>query len=73
MKKFANEHGVTCNSKVVRVRSLASNEILSFAEQKDIDLIIMSRTKLSSHLEKMHYHSTLENVFRNAQYPIMIL
>jgi len=73
MKKFAEEHDVVCDSKVVRVKSLASSEILSFAEQKNIDLIIMSKTKLSSRLEKTHYHSTLENVFRNARCPIMIL
>lgn len=34
MKKFANEHDVACDSKVVRVKNLASDEILSFAEQK---------------------------------------
>ena len=73
MEKFASENGVTCNSKIIRGKRLASIEIVSFAEQHDVDLIMMSKTKFSSHLEKMHYHSTLENVFRNAQCAILVL
>ena len=67
MKKFAKEHDVVCDSKVVKVRNLASSEILLFAEQKNIDLIVMNKTKFSSRLEKSHHHSTLENVSRNAR------
>ena len=72
MKTFAKEHRVTCNSKIVR-GDLASSEILSFADQHDIDLIIMSKTKFSSRHEKIHHHSTLENVFRNTFCPVLIL
>ena len=69
---FAKEHEVSWGSKIVK-NGLASTKILEFAEQQDVDLIIMTRTKHSSHYEKQHYHSTVENVFRNAHCPILIL
>lgn len=37
------------------------------------DLIKTTKTKLSSRYEKQHYHSTVENMFRNAPCPILIL
>ena len=72
LEKFAKEHDVSCDSKIVK-NGLASINILEFAKQHDVDLIMMTRTKLSSHYEKQHYQSTIENVFRNAHCPIMIL
>jgi nucleotide-binding universal stress UspA family protein len=72
MKTFANKNKVECNSQIVQ-GNYASEEILSFADQHNIDLIIMSKTKFTSHKERMHYQSTLENVFRNAHCPILIL
>ncbi len=72
LEKFAKEHSVSCGSKIVK-NGLASTKILEFAKQHNVDLIITTRTKLSSHYEKQHYHSTVENVFRNAQCPILIL
>lgn len=72
LKKSANSHNVTCDSKIVK-NGLASNNILEFAKQHDIDLIVLIKTKLSSHYEKQHYHSTVENVFRHAVCPVLIL
>jgi len=72
LEKFAKEHDVSCDSKVVK-NGLASIKILEFAKQHDVDLIMMTRTRLSSHYEKQHYQSTIENVFRNTHCPIMIL
>ena len=72
MKTFAKEHDVDCYSKI-GIGNLASSEILEFAEQPDVDLIIINKTKFSSHYEKSHYHNTLENVFRNTSCPILIL
>jgi len=71
-EKFAKEHDVSCASKIVK-NGLASSKILEFAERHNVDLIIMTRTKFTSHYEKQHYHSTVENVFRNADCPILIL
>lgn len=72
LEKFAKENGVSCSSKIVK-NGLASTKILEFAERHNVDLIIMTRTKHSSHYEKQHYHSTVENVFRNSHCPILIL
>lgn len=72
MKEFARRHDVKCDSKIVRGDS-ASNEILSFIEHHDIDLIIMSKTKFVSHYEKMHHYNTIENVFSNTSRAILIL
>ncbi len=72
LEKFVKEHGVSCSSKIVK-NGLASTKILEFANQHEVDLLIMTRTKLTSHYEKQHYHSTVENVLRNAHCPILIL
>lgn len=72
LKKLAKEHLVLCDSKIIK-GGLASTKILEFAKQHNIDLIMTTRTKLSSRYEKQHYHSTVENMFRNAPCPILIL
>ena len=72
LEKFANEHNVSCDSKIVK-NGLPSTKILEFAKQHNIDLIITTRTKFSSNYEKQHYHSTVENMFRNTPCPILIL
>jgi nucleotide-binding universal stress UspA family protein len=72
LEKFAKEHDVSFGSKIVK-NGLASTKILEFAKQHNVDLIITTRTKLSSHYEKQYYHSTVENMFRNSPCPILIL
>lgn len=72
LEKFAKERDISCGSKIVK-NGLPSTKILEFAKRNDIDLIVMSRTKHSSHYKKQHYHSTVENVFRNAHCPVLIL
>ena len=72
LEKFAKEHDVSCGSKIVK-NGLASTKILEFAKQHKVDLIIITKTKLSSHYEKQYYHSTVENMFRNSPCPILIL
>lgn len=72
LEKLAKGHGVSCNSKIVK-NGLASTKILEFAKQHDVDMIVTTRTKFSSRYEKQHYHSTVENMFRNAPCPILIL
>ena len=73
--KLANtskEHGITFNSAITK-NGLASERIVDYAKKHDIDLIIIKRTKLTSSYEKQHYHSTVENIFRNASCPVLIL
>ncbi len=72
LEKLAKKHDLSFSSKTVK-NGLASMLILDFAKKHNVDLIIMTKTKLSSTYEKMHYHSTIENVFRNAHCPILIL
>ena len=72
LKKLANDHDVTCDSKIMK-NGLASNNILEFAKRNGVDLIVLIKTKLSSSYEKQHYHSTVENVFRHAVCPVLIL
>ena len=72
LEKFAKEHDISCSSKIVK-NGLASTKILEFAKQHNVDLIVTTRTKLVSRYEKQHYHSTIENMFRNAPCPILIL
>ena len=72
LEKFSKEHNISCSSKIVK-NGLASSKIIEFAKQHNADLIITTRTKFSSRYEKQHYHSTVENMFRNAPCPILIL
>ena len=72
LEKFAKEHDISCSSKIAK-NGLASTKIIEFAKRHDVDLIITTKTKLSSQYEKQHYHSTVENMFRNAPCPILIL
>lgn len=72
LEKFAKQNDVEFNSKIVK-NGLASMKILEFAKQNDIDLIIMTKTKLSSSYEKQHYQSTIENILRNIHCPTLIL
>ncbi len=72
LEKFAKEHNVSCGSKIVK-NGLPSTKILEFAKHHNVDLIITTRTKHSSRYEKQHYHSTVENMFRNSPCPILIL
>jgi len=72
LEKFSKEHNISCSSKIVK-NGLASSKIIEFAKQHNVDLIITTRTKFSSRYEKQHYYSTVENMFRNAPCPILIL
>ena len=72
LEEFSREHDVPFNSKIVK-NGMASIKILEFAKQNKIDLIIMTKTKLTNRYEKRHHHSTIENVFRTAPCPVLIL
>ena len=72
LEEFAKEHNVVFDSKIVK-NGLASTKILEYAKKHDIDLIIMAKKKISSSYEKIHYQSTIENVFRNTHCPVLIL
>lgn len=72
LTKHAKNHTVSLNCKIVK-NNMASHAILEFAEKHNVDLIIMGKTKLVSHYEKMYYPSTIENVSKNFHGDILIL
>ena len=72
LEEFAKDRDISCSSKIVK-NGLPSIRILEFAKQYKMDLIITTRTKMSSRMEKQHYQSTVENMFRNSPCPILIL
>ena len=72
MRKFASNKGVEVLSKIKRTDHVA-NEIIEFADENKIDLIILSRKKFSLSAEKIHYHSTVEGVLQNSRYSILIV
>jgi len=72
LEKYAKDHNISCDSKTAK-DGLASTKILEFSKRHDVDLIIVKQTKFSSRYEKQHHHSTVENIFRNAPCPILIL
>ena len=72
LEKLVKKQDIPFSSKIVK-NGMASVKILEFVKQHDVDLIIMTKTKFSSRYEKQHYQSTIENVFRNAHCPILIL
>ncbi len=72
LEQIAKDHDISCMSKIVK-NGIASVKILEFAAKHDVDLIILSKTKLASNYEKYHHHSTIENIFSNTTCPILIL
>ena len=65
-KKF----GINIRSKIIK-SDLESKSIIDYAKKENIDVIIMSKSKLSTHAERVYYNSTVEAVFQKA--PCMFL
>ncbi|MCH9657878.1 universal stress protein [archaeon] len=72
LERICKKYNIPFDSKIVK-NGLASAKILEFAKRHDVDLIIMTRTKITNTYERRHYQSTIENVLRNAQSPVLIL
>jgi len=72
MKNFASKFGVSVYSKTVK-NGVAAEKILEFAEKHNVELIVIGKKKSPSHYEKIHYHSTIESVFRNARCAVLIV
>lgn len=69
-KKEARKIGLDITSKIVK-SDLESKSIIDYARKENVDVIIMSKSKLSSHAERVYYNSTVEAVFEKA--PCMFL
>ena len=69
-KKEGEEFGINIISKIVK-SDLESKSIIDNAKKENIDVIIMSKSKLSTHTERVYYNSTVEAVFQKT--PCMFL
>lgn len=72
LEKVCNDKELKFTSTITK-NGLASERIVDYAKKHDVDLIITKRTKMISSYEKHSYHSTVENMFRLAPCPILIL
>ncbi|MCV0431191.1 universal stress protein [Nitrosopumilus sp.] len=72
IKKVAEKQGILMNSKIIK-SDLESQSIIEYAKKEKVDMIVMSRSKLSTHAEKMYYNSTVDAVFKNAPCPFLYI
>ena len=55
---------ISVKSKIIKC-DVVSHQIIEQAKKEKADLIVMSKTKLSTNAEKMYLESTVETVFKN--------
>ena len=72
LEKICKDKDIPFGSAITK-NGLASERIVDYAKQHDVDLIIAKRTKINLRYEKRYHHSTVENMFRLAPCPILIL
>lgn len=72
VKKKVEQFGVSTISKIVK-SDLESETIAEYAKKEDVDLIIMSKSKLRTHAERVYYNSTVENVFKKTSIPFLYI
>ena len=72
LEKICIDKDIPFGSAITK-NGLASERIVDYAKKHKVDLIITKRTKMTSSYEKHSYHSTVENMFRLAPCPILIL
>ncbi len=70
-KKF-EKLSISVKSIVVK-SNLESKTILEYSKKEDVDLIIMSKSKLGTHAEKVYYNSTVDAVFKKTSIPFLYL
>lgn len=72
VKKKVEKLGISTISKIVK-SDLESKTIVDYAKKEDVDLIIMSKSKLRTHAEKVYYNSTVEAVFKKTSIPFLYI
>lgn len=70
--KEAEQFGISSSSKIIK-SDLESRSIIEFAKDQKVDLIVMSKSKLGTHAEKLYYNSTVDAVFKNAPCPFLYI
>ncbi|WP_428323978.1 universal stress protein [Nitrosopumilus sp.] len=72
LKKEAEGFDIPSSSKIIK-SDLESRSIIEYSKEQNIDLIVMSKSKLGTHAEKMYYNSTVDAVFKNAPCPLLYI
>lgn len=72
LKKDAEKNGIPSNSKIIK-SDLESHSIVEYATEHNIDLIVMSRSKVGTHAEKLYYNSTVDAVFKKSPCPFLYI
>ena len=72
LEKYAIKHQVSPIFKIEK-SNIPSHSILEFAEDHEVDLIIMGKRKLATRYEKVHYYSTIEDVSKSFHGGLLIL
>ena len=69
--EYAKEHNVSAISKIVK-GNVASHKILEYAENHNVDLIVLGRKKITRY-EKIHFPSTIEDISKNFEGALLII
>lgn len=72
LKKESEQYGIPSSSKIIK-SDLESRSIIEYAKEQKVDLIVMSKSKLGTHAEKMYYNSTVDAVFKKAPCPFLYI
>lgn len=72
LKKEAEKHEISLRSKIMK-SSLASDCIVQHAKENKISLIIISKSRLQTNLEKKYYDSTVENVLKKSSCSVLVV
>ncbi|WP_148680193.1 universal stress protein [Nitrosopumilus maritimus] len=72
LKKEAAKFGIPSSSKIIK-SDLESKSIIEYAKDQNADLIVMSKSKIGTHAEKMYYNSTVDAVFKKTPCPFLYI
>ncbi|MDH3764615.1 MAG: universal stress protein [Nitrosopumilus sp.] len=72
LKKYSDQHRVSPGFKIIK-SNVASHKILEFAENNNVDLVILGKKKFVTRFEKTYYHSTIEDISKSFQGAVLIL
>lgn len=72
LASYASKYDVFPIFKITK-SNIPSHSILEFAKNNDVDLIIMGRRKFVTRYEKIHHHTTIEDLSQNFHGGILIL
>ena len=72
LTKEAEKNNINIKSKIIK-SDLPSDAIKGYAKSNNIDLIVISKSRLSTMYEKKYYNSTVENLMKDPPCSILIV